>query len=90
MTAVAYQLVLHPRAQRELDRVPHHDVERVDAAVLALRQTPRPMGVQKLEGELHRIRVGDWRVIFAVKDSSRQVVVLRVTRRSEKTYKRLF
>jgi len=48
------------------------------------------MGVQKLEGELHRIRVGDWRVIFAVKDSSRQVVVLRVTRRSEKTYKRLF
>jgi len=87
---VSYELVLHPRVQRELDRVPRQDFARVDAAILALRNTPRPMGVQKLEDDLHRIRIGNWRVIFAVQDSMHRIVVLRVLRRSEKTYRHLF
>lgn len=47
------------------------------------------MGVQKLEGPLHRIRVRDWRIIYGIHDPERRVVILRITRRSEKTYRNL-
>lgn len=86
---MAYDLLLHPRAQRELDRAPAEMFKRLDAAVRSLADNPRPVGVKKLEGDLHRIRLGDWRVVFAVLDQERRVVVLRVARRSEKTYKNL-
>lgn len=82
---MAYELILHPRAQRELRRVPHELFARIDAAIWSLREQPRPLGVKKLEGDLHRIRIGDWRVIFAVLDRERRVVILRVARRAEKT-----
>ena len=81
-----YDVVLLPRAQRELDRVPHEAFVRIDAAIRGLAENPRPFGVQKLQGELHRIRLGDWRVIYAILDKDDRVVILRIARRSEKTY----
>ena len=87
MTAVASELALHPRAQRELDGVPRRDFERIDATLWALRDIPRPMGVHKLEGDLHRVRVGDWRVLYVILDHERRIVIVRVARRSERTYK---
>jgi mRNA interferase RelE/StbE len=85
----AYGVVLLPRAQRELDRVPHEAFGKIDTAIRGLAENPRPFGVQKLQGELHRIRVGDWRVLYAIFDNDDRVVILRVARRSGKTYKYL-
>ena len=84
-----YDLVLHPRAQRELDRVPADRFRHLDAALSALRDNPRPQGIKKLNDQLYRIRVGEWRVIFAIVDHAHRVVILRVARRSERTYKGL-
>jgi mRNA interferase RelE/StbE len=51
---------------------------------------PRPPGSAKLVGsDFWRLRVGDLRVIYAIDDDARLVVVLRVARRSESTYRRL-
>ena len=86
---MGYELILHPQAKRELDRVPHEFFQRIDAAICALHGNSRPVGVKKLERNLYRIRVGDWRVIFAIFDQDRRIVVLRVVRRSEKTYRNL-
>ena len=82
-----YAVRLHPPAQRELDRLPDADFRRIDAAILNMCSNPKPFGVQKLKDRLYRIRVGHWRVIYAVFDDSREVVVLRVARRDEQTYK---
>jgi mRNA interferase RelE/StbE len=87
---VAYDVGLLPRAKRELDHAPREVFRRLDEAIRALRETPRPLGIQKLEGDLHRIRVGDWRVLFDILDQEQRIVIYRVVRRSEKTYKRLF
>jgi mRNA-degrading endonuclease RelE of RelBE toxin-antitoxin system len=86
---VACDIVLLPRAKRELDRVPRNVFHRIDAAISALRHTPRPFGIQTLEGDLHRIRIGDWRILFDILDPERRLVIYRVIRRSEKTYKHL-
>ena len=50
---------------------------------------PRPPGATKLvETEFWRLRVGALRVIYAIDDVGTLVIVLRVARRSESTYRR--
>jgi len=87
--SISYEIVLHPHAKRELDKVPIQVFPKIDAAIWELKQDPRPHGVKKLEGDLHRIRIGEWRVIFAIFDQEKCIVILHVVRRSERTYKGL-
>jgi mRNA interferase RelE/StbE len=81
---------LAPAAQRQLGRLPPGDAARLRSPILALAIEPRPPGVVKLEGsEFWRLRDGELRVIYAIDDAKRLVVVLKVARRSEGTYRRL-
>jgi mRNA-degrading endonuclease RelE of RelBE toxin-antitoxin system len=49
-----------------------------------------PPGVVKLSGtDFWRLRVGDLRVIYLVDEPTNVVVVLKIARRSESTYRRL-
>ena len=58
--------------------------------ILALAMEPRPHGSVKLTGtEFWRLRVGDLRVIYLIDDAASLVIVLRVARRSESTYRRV-
>jgi mRNA interferase RelE/StbE len=57
--------------------------------ILALAIEPRPPGATKLaDPDFWRLRVGDLRVIYAIDDGANVVVVLKVARRSESTYRR--
>ena len=82
-----YHIFLEPGAERELDKVPAIEFSKIDKAILKLGFNPRPFGVKKLDEKLHRIRLGDWRVIYAIFDKESKVVVLHVVRRNERTYK---
>jgi mRNA interferase RelE/StbE len=81
-----YRVELTPRAQRELDDIGGNELERISAAVQELGKNPRPHGMRKLRGPIHRIRLGDWRIIYAVFDKDRLVLVDKIARRSERTY----
>jgi mRNA interferase RelE/StbE len=81
-----YRRELTKRAQRDLDKLCDDDLERVVAAVWGLRENPRPHGAKKIRGPIYRIRVGDWRIVYAVFDKDRLVIVGKVARRSERTY----
>ena len=77
-----------PAAQRDLRRLPPGDAARLRGPILALGRDPRPAGAVKLVGTAFwRLRVGDLRVIYVVDDTAGVVVVLRVARRSESTYR---
>jgi mRNA interferase RelE/StbE len=82
-----YEVLLEPRARKELDKVPTEAFSKIDRAILALAQNPRPFGAKKLDKKLHRIRVGDWRILYAIFDTETRIVILRVVRRNEKTYR---
>ena len=77
------------RAQRELDKVPGEEFEHIVVALRGLQNNPRPFGVKKLKGPIHRIRVGDWRIIYAVFNKDGLVIVGKIARRSENTYNNL-
>jgi len=43
----------------------------------------------KLKGSLYRLRIGPYRVIYAVSDREELVVALKIARREKDTYARL-
>ena len=55
----------------------------------SLRENPRPPGCVKLDNILYRVRQGQYRIIYAVFDKDVVVVICKVAKRSEDTYKNL-
>ena len=84
-----YRLEILSKAKRQMRKMPTGDFTFVDKAICSLKDNPRPWGVKKIEDEVHRIRVGDWRVIYSIHDDVKIVVISLVLRRSESTYKAL-
>jgi mRNA interferase RelE/StbE len=85
-----FRVNLAPAAQRQLRRLPPGVAASLRAPILALALEPRPPGATKLAGSTFwRLRVGDVRVVYAIDEKLRFVVVLRVARRSESTYRRV-
>lgn len=74
-----------PRAVKELTKLDKPIARRILKAVDALRDQPRPSGARQLVGfpGLWRIRVGDYRVVYTIKDAELVVLALRVAHRSE-------
>jgi len=59
-------------------------------AIDSLMGNPRPAGCKKLRAAtLWRIRVGDYRVVYAIDDKAGLITVLKVAIRREDTYRGL-
>ena len=84
-----YEVELTKRAHREFNKLSLTDQERIEAALDHLSANPRPAGTRKVHGNIYRIRTGDWRIIYAIFDKDRLVLVGRIVRRSEDTYDRV-
>lgn len=81
---------LAPAAKRQLRRLPPGDAARLRGPILALAFEPRPPGVVKLAGtDFWRLRVGDLRIVYLIDDAQDLVIILKVARRSESTYRRV-
>ncbi len=80
-----YSISVLRQALRALTRLPPDVRTRVRRVINGLASEPRPVGCRKLAGsdELYRVRVGDHRVIYAVRDGELVVIVVRVWHRSD-------
>ena len=88
MSPAPYRVEIAPAAQRQLRRLPSGSAARLRGPILALSIEPRPAGVAKLSAtDFWRLRVGDLRIVHLVEDEARLVVVVKVARRSERTYR---
>jgi mRNA interferase RelE/StbE len=81
-----YEILLDPRAARDLKDLSETDSRRVRSHISALSLHPRPHGCKQLEKNVYRVRVGAWRIIYLVYDGERRVIISRVKRRREDTY----
>ena len=90
MSEGSHRVELAPAAQRQLRRLPPGEAARLRGPILALGIDARPPGAAKLAGtDFWRLRVGDLRVVYVIDEAASLVVVLRVARRSERTYRRV-
>lgn len=78
-----WQVIFERQVEKLLRRLPRDLLQRLDAAILGLAENPRPAGCKKLRGHdaLYRVRVGDWRITYAVKDAELIVLVVEVAPR---------
>jgi mRNA interferase RelE/StbE len=81
-----YEVILNQQAQRLFNKLSGEEFVRIDHCLELLKTGPRPYGVRKIKGNIHRIRAGDWRVLYAIYDKDKTVIVGKITRRSEDTY----
>ncbi len=71
-------------AQKQLERVPRDRQEQILSVLAELADVPRPEGCMKLAGrEAWRIRVGDYRIVYEIRDERRVVIVVVVAHRKD-------
>ena len=84
---MTYRVELVKAAVKEYHDIPSHERPTVKKAILNLEKNPRNPQVKKLEGrDYYRLRVGDWRVIFAISEPLKLVTIIAVERRTSTTY----
>lgn len=82
---MAYQILLTRAAEKGLDALPRPLFLRVKRELLALAENPYPVDCKALKGKfkgkhkgLHRVRLGDYRIIYEVKGTELVVVVVKI------------
>ncbi|MCL2700717.1 MAG: type II toxin-antitoxin system RelE/ParE family toxin [Phycisphaerae bacterium] len=79
-----YQIQYAPKAARAIEGLSRDVQRRIVSRIELLAKNPRPHGTLKLAGQdAYRIRVGDWRVIYAIIDKQLLVFVVDVDHRRE-------
>ncbi|MDR1144528.1 MAG: type II toxin-antitoxin system RelE/ParE family toxin [Verrucomicrobiales bacterium] len=80
-----YHIRLEPAAERFLDKLRDSKLlQRLGNAINALCANPRPPGCKKLRGRPgYRVRVGDYRIIYEVRDAELVILVLEIGDRKD-------
>ena len=80
-----YTITFARSARKELEELDEKLVNRIFQKIEALATNPRPSGCQKLVGNKHlwRIRVGDYRIVYAVYDDKNLVDIVAVRHRKD-------
>ncbi|MDP3284707.1 MAG: type II toxin-antitoxin system RelE/ParE family toxin [Desulfobacterales bacterium] len=80
-----YSVTFARSARKELEALEIPYVERIVVRIEALMRDPRPRDCKKLQGEenLWRIRIGNYRVVYAICDEKRVVDIIAVRHRRD-------
>ena len=82
---MAYTVRIAPTAERQLKSLPKTTQSQITKRLLKLEDDPRPSGVKKLDSEkdLYRLRVGDFHVIYTIRDRKLIVLIVKIGHRRE-------
>ncbi len=85
MSSVVYEVKLARSAKKEVKLLDGVIRVRVIHAFRSLTTDPRPPGCRKLVGATNRwrVRVGDYRILYAIDDSAHLVEIVAVRHRSK-------
>ena len=89
---MTYQIIIVPSAEKEIQKLPAKVQDRIFEKIELLKEDPRPHGVKKLKefemvslshDSYYRIRIGDYRVIYAIEDGIVTVTIVKVGHRGD-------
>lgn len=82
---MTYRIEFVRRAAKQFKALPTQEQQRLRSKIDALASESRPTGVIKLAGEenLYRIRVGDYRIVYAIQDDQLLILVVKVSHRRD-------
>lgn len=77
-----YKVLIEKQAEKVIEKIPKPFYTVVKKAILDLSSNPRPSGYLKMKNrEGYRIRIGDYRVVYEIKDKILTVFVIKVGHR---------
>lgn len=78
-----YKINFKKSVAKDLRNIPEADVKRILNRIDKLSDNPRAEGCIKLSGqELYRLRQGQYRIIYEIRDNELVVTVIKVSHRS--------
>ena len=78
------KLLLSKSAQKDLDKLPDDITLRISEKLYDLSLNPYMIGSKKLSVKNeYRIRIGDYRVVYKINKSSKEVTIVKIKHRKE-------
>ena len=81
-----WKLEKKPRFKKDISKIPQGEQNRIDAGIRGLINNPSQADIVKLNDQLWRLRVGDWRVFLDMDNKTGTITALYLERRTSKTY----
>lgn len=79
-----HNVLIEREAQKQLAKIKGTAYSRLKSAIVKLGNNPRPHGYKKLKGRnAYRIREGNYRVIYEIKDKVLTVIVITIGHRKD-------
>jgi len=80
---MSYRVVIPKPVQKQLDDLPDDVCDRIIKRIVVLKEYPRPRGYIKLKGyeNEYRIRIGNYRIRYEVRDQEHIVILLHCKHR---------
>lgn len=79
-----YEIRLSQTVVKKLSKLPSDVEQRIIDSIELLINNPQPQGCKKLKGrDGYRIRIGDYRVIYQIKDKILTILVLDIGHRKD-------
>ncbi len=80
-----FKLLFKKSAEKELLSIPSSDLKRILRKAEGLASHPRPHDAKMLKGveRYLRIRQGDYRIVYEVRDDEGEVVIIKIGHRCE-------
>lgn len=80
-----YEILFAEIIRKQQSKISRKDLEKIKGLLLNLRENPRPLKCKKLAGgeQEYRIRYRNWRILYSVHDSKKQVIVYGILDRKE-------
>lgn len=87
-----YRVLFHRNANKKFRKILRGDrtyAERIAEEIKGLKNNPHPANSAPLAYNLSKIRIGDYRIIYSIVEAENVIVIGKISRRSETTYKDL-
>lgn len=83
-----YRVEIGPRAERHIGKIRSKKIKRaILERIAALQDDPRPHGSERIKEQYYRVRVGDYRIIYAILDDEKLVLKDSVKFKEKDTYR---
>jgi mRNA interferase RelE/StbE len=80
---VVFTVLLHPKAAKELEKIENTTKTRIVERLRDLKDNPEKVGKILKHSNFWSLRVGDYRAIYEIDRTKRQVVVLFIGHRKK-------
>jgi len=87
---MSYTILFSPKSRKQIKGLKDEKLkDKIKEAIIAIGEDPWHKGTIKVEGyeNIRRKRVGRYRVLYMVDKQRKEVLIVKIEKRSETTYK---